>query len=64
MYLIFYMALGLNNFYAGKSITWALKGVGPENLSCGHTRIVKDLLVLTSGCWWGWHIASFQSGEW
>jgi hypothetical protein len=40
MYLIFYMALGLNVFMRENPLLGPLKGVGPENLSCGHTRIV------------------------
>jgi len=31
MYLSFYLAFGVNEFDAGRSITWALEGVGPEN---------------------------------
>jgi hypothetical protein len=31
MYLSFYLAFGVNGFDAGRSINWALEGVGPEN---------------------------------
>ncbi len=35
MYPCFYMALGLNDFDGGKSVTRAIGGVGPENLFFG-----------------------------
>ncbi len=36
MYLFFYMVLGLNDFDAGKAITWAIGRGSPGNLNfCG-----------------------------